>query len=178
MQKHCRFNAVLSLFKASHPLLPLNRIEEEVITISEARPKKHPKPTPERESNSHVHMFITMTDVTLKHQHTVVGTTGPALKYRDSHVHRIKVRTSSAPESYNCHWHYVEDTTGPAMETPDGKHTHYFSGETSRNDGHKHCYSTVTDTSPDCEDCEEDYDDNEHDCDCECDCDCDKHHHR
>jgi len=152
-----------------------------VIQISEELrpPKKHAKPAPDREQNSHVHMFLTMTDIVQKHQHTIVGTTGPALKSKDSHVHRIRVRTSSAPESHDCHWHLVEDTTGPAMETPDGKHTHYFCGETSRNDGHKHCYGTVTDTSPNCEDCDEDdccEDDCDCDCDCDYDCDCNKDH--
>ena len=133
------------------------------------------KMTPNKDSTNHVHLFITMADVSNDHQHVIVGTTGPAIESGRSHVHQIQVRTSFDPKGDSSHWHIARDTTGPATSLPNNQHTHYFSGETSYDLEHKHCFSSVTDISPDNEYCETE---NEYDTDCDSDCDYKYHKHR
>lgn len=107
-----------------------------------------------RDTTNHIHTFVTMASIADRHQHTLIGTTGPAIYSGNSHTHRICIRTTFDPKHRNAHWHLVEDTTGPAIDVPCEEHTHHFNGETSHDLGHHHCYNSVTDTSPD-NDCEE-----------------------
>lgn len=134
------------------------------------KPHKHPK-EPDREVTNHVHVFITMANAAKGHQHMLLGTTSPAIYRKSSHVHRVWIRTSFDPKNGDSHWHEAKFTTGPALETPDGEHTHYYSGETSYDLDHCHRFSSVTDTAPDEDD--DDCDDNGHHHHDDCDDDCD-----
>jgi len=121
--------------------------------------RKHSHAPEEQRRNvlNHVHTFITMANVADHHQHILIGTTGPALEKRDSHVHRILIRTSFDPKTKAPHWHEVNVLTGPSLETPDGQHTHFYAGETSRDLNHCHTFGSVVDASPDTDDdCEDD----------------------
>jgi len=123
-------------------------------TEEERKHKKGSPVSPGRDSLNHNHAFITMANVADNHQHVIVGTTGPGIYSGNTHVHRICIRTSFDPKGNTPHWHLVDDMTGPAIEVPGGEHTHYFSGQTSYDDGHRHNFSGVTDSSP-----ENNYDD-------------------
>lgn len=96
---------------------------------------------------SHVHMFLTNAEVADGHQHVIVGTTGPEIPSKGSHIHKICLRTSFDPKGCEFHWHKVNVMTGPTLDTPDGKHTHFYCGETSCDLGHSHAFSSLTDTS-------------------------------
>lgn len=97
---------------------------------------------------NHDHVFNTMADVAHHHQHLIIGTTSPAIPRNKTHVHRICVRTSFDPKGNDPHWHQVDIMTGPAFDTPNGEHTHYYCGSTSFDLDHCHSFSSVTDTSP------------------------------
>lgn len=121
------------------------------------RHKGQKKYMSKRDSFNHVHLLLTMANVADEHQHVIVGTTGPAMETEDTHVHVICIRTSFDPKCDNPHWHIVDEMTGPAIELPGGEHTHFFRGATTYVDGHKHCFSSVTDASPDSDGYEEEY---------------------
>ncbi|MDF2636721.1 MAG: YmaF [Pelosinus sp.] len=101
------------------------------------------------ENTNHNHAFITIADVARGHQHGILGTTGPAIYSGDSHVHRIFVKTTTDPKGGPLHWHFVDVTTGPAIDLAGGEHTHQFCGETSVVLGHDHRFNSVTDAAPD-----------------------------
>lgn len=101
-----------------------------------------------RDPMNHNHTFLTQADAVDGHQHILLGTTSPAIPKKDTHVHNICLRTSFDPKSGPAHWHDVEIMTGPAFETPDGNHIHYYAGSTSFDLDHCHAFSSVTDTSP------------------------------
>lgn len=103
----------------------------------------------ENMDESHVHVYTTETDVADEHQHLFLGISGPAKIEGRSHVHQISTRTSYAAEDCKGHWHWVEINTDCAIAMPDGSHTHYFAGRTSRNDDHCHNFSDVTGLGPD-----------------------------
>lgn len=105
--------------------------------------------TPEREDRHmiHVHTYLTETDVADGHQHMVMGVSSPARVAGASHVHRLRSRTSFYAENTG-HWHWVDIMTGPAVALPDGTHVHYFSGNTSTDDGHCHAFNGATGLGP------------------------------
>jgi hypothetical protein len=105
----------------------------------------------QRDSMNHNHIFITMADVSDGHQHVLIGTSGTAIYSGDTHVHRIRIKTSFDPKSGGGHWHFVDIRTGPAIDVPKGEHTHYFCGQTSQDNGHRHSFRSVIDTAPDSE---------------------------
>lgn len=116
----------------------------------------------EEASMMHVHTFLTETNVADEHQHIMIGVSGPSREYGVSHVHRLRGRTSFLAEEEEGHWHLYDVMTGPAVEMPDGTHTHYFNGTTSYDDEHCHTFADVTGLAPDQEsddDCEDDDDD-------------------
>lgn len=119
----------------------------------------------------HVHTFLTEADVADDHQHVILGVTGPSCDLDDSHVHRIRTRTSFIAEDGTGHWHWADVMTGPALEMPDCTHTHYYCGTTSYDDGHCHTFSDVTGLAHD----QMMFDDDEDDCE---DYDPPKHHHK
>lgn len=124
--------------------------------------KPHPQEERRRDVLNHVHAFVTMANVAHHHQHMLIGTTGPAMPKRDSHVHRIWIRTSYDPKNGEAaHWHEANILTGPALELPDGEHTHFFDGETSRDLNHCHTFSSVVDSSPDNDEGDDDCEDDE-----------------
>lgn len=125
--------------------------------MDDNRKPSHAPEERRRDVLNHIHTLITMANVAHDHQHMLTGTTGPAMRKRDTHVHRIWIRTSFDPKNGETHWHEVNVLTGPALETPDGEHTHFYNGETSRDLGHCHTFSSVVDTSPDNECGEEDH---------------------
>lgn len=100
----------------------------------------------DREDRSmvHVHTFNTITLVADGHQHLVQGATGPARLAGMSHIHRIRVRTSY----FDCHWHWFDVMSGPAIDTMDGGHVHNYAGETSFDDGHTHDVVDTTALGP------------------------------
>lgn len=97
----------------------------------------------------HVHVYTTEVDVCDCHQHMLLGISGPARIDGRSHVHQICMRTSFAAEEECGHWHWVDIMTDRAIAMPDGSHTHYFAGRTSKNDGHCHNFADVTGLGPD-----------------------------
>lgn len=97
------------------------------------------------QTNVHVHVYNTETDIADDHQHVAMGVSGPADMVGRSHVHAIRIRTSFV----DGHWHWVDIMTDRAVAMPDNTHTHYFAGRTSMDDGHCHNFSEVTNLSPD-----------------------------
>ncbi len=126
------------------------------MSLEDDRKKKKGNQTtaPERDSRNHNHTFLALTDVTRSHQHTIVGTTSPAIYANSSHVHKISVRTSYEPRDGASHWHLVDVVTGPPIEVPGDEHIHYFDGETSYDVGHRHCFDNVTAAASD-SDCDD-----------------------
>lgn len=116
----------------------------------------------------HVHTFLTETNVSDDHQHVMLGVSGPAREYGVSHVHRLRGRTSFLAEDDEGHWHMFDVMTGPAVEMPDGTHTHYYNGTTSYDDGHCHTFADVTGLAPD-----QGFEDDDDDDDCD-----DDHSHK
>lgn len=96
----------------------------------------------------HVHTYSTETDVADDHQHVITGISSPARDKGGSHVHRISSRSSFLVEGCSGHWHRFDVMSGPAVEMPDGNHTHYFSGDTSVDDRHCHSAQGVTGLGP------------------------------
>ncbi|MBC8015887.1 MAG: hypothetical protein H7X79_09095 [Sporomusaceae bacterium] len=108
------------------------------------------------QSNVHVHVYNTLTDVADQHQHVLIGVSGPANMAGRAHVHGIRTRTSFE----DGHWHWVEIMTDRAVIMPDNTHTHYFAGRTSMDDGHCHRFADITTLSPDrCAEEEDEHDD-------------------
>ena len=93
----------------------------------------------------HVHTYNTLTDIADEHQHVLMGISHPADIVGKSHVHRISIRTSFV----EGHWHWVDIMTDRPTVMPDETHCHYFAGHTSRNNGHCHNFSDVTNLSGD-----------------------------
>ncbi|MEG6584587.1 YmaF family protein [Dendrosporobacter sp. 1207_IL3150] len=109
----------------------------------------------------HVHSYNTETDVADEHQHVIMGVSGPMCPQGNSHVHRVRGRTTFFVDGDEGHWHWYDVMSGPAIAMPDGTHTHYFSGETSVDDGHSHSFADNTALGPNeiIEDDEDDDDD-------------------
>ena len=97
----------------------------------------------------HVHTYSVLSNVADRHQHIVQSVSAPARADDDSHVHRLRVRTSFV----DGHWHWFDVLTDIADEMPEDMHTHYFEGETSVDDGHCHSVMGVTNLAPDDEEC-------------------------
>ena len=93
----------------------------------------------------HVHTYNTLTDISDEHQHVLMGVSGPAEIVGKSHVHPIHIRTSFVER----HWHWVDIMTDVAVMMPDETHCHYFAGRTSKDVGHCHDFSDVTNLSAD-----------------------------
>lgn len=96
----------------------------------------------------HVHLFVSNTSLADGHLHSLLGTTGPAQREGSSHVHCLKALTSFVSENGEGHWHLVDLLTGPAIELAAGRHTHYWSGTTSREDGHTHLVADIVALEP------------------------------
>lgn len=125
--------------------------------------ERHPKTEGDTRHMLHVHTFLTETDVEDEHQHAVLGVSGPAREQGVTHIHRVRSRTTYLAEGDGGHWHWFDVMTGPAVDMPDGTHTHYFNGTTSINDEHSHAVADVTGLGPnqdmddeDDDDCEDD----------------------
>jgi hypothetical protein len=95
----------------------------------------------------HVHSYSVLADPADRHQHEIKSISAPARGEDDSHVHRLRVRTSFV----DGHWHWFDVLTDVAEEMPEDMHTHYFEGETSVDDGHSHIVTGVTSLAPDCD---------------------------
>ncbi|MBD7912025.1 MULTISPECIES: YmaF family protein [Clostridium] len=94
---------------------------------------------------NHNHEFLSSTDYARDdegeiHNHRIAGVTGPAIRFGNSHVHKVEAFT----DTFGDHFHRISDTTGPAIFLPGGKHIHLLEGETSFNDGHDHDYFFAT----------------------------------
>lgn len=99
----------------------------------------------EHGEENHNHEFESSTDYAkddegVVHNHRIAGVTGPAIKYGKSHIHKIKEFT----DTFGDHFHEINDTTGPAIELPRGKHIHLVEGKTTEADGHRHDYYFAT----------------------------------
>ncbi|WP_138211256.1 YmaF family protein [Hathewaya histolytica] len=95
------------------------------------------------ERQRHVHEFLGSTKLAEecdeRHNHRFAGVTGQAFRCGRSHAHRIRVRTD-----FFDHFHEICITTGPAIETCDGKHIHCVTGVTTCNDEHRHEFIATT----------------------------------
>lgn len=108
------------------------------------------KPNCEQEhTQRHVHTISTQVTAEDGHQHMVLTVTGTPKAEGRSHVHRITARTSFYGEPGEGHWHGVDFCTGLAQGMPDGTHIHYFNGQTSFVEDHRHLAADVTNTAPD-----------------------------
>lgn len=96
----------------------------------------------------HVHAYETETEVAQNHQHMITGVSAPARIVGDSHVHRLRIRTTFYVSGMTGHWHWIDITTGPAVPLPDGSHVHYFAGVTSVDDAHSHSFAGATALGP------------------------------
>lgn len=101
----------------------------------------------------HVHTYIRETDIADGHQHIVMSVSGPSRGLGPAHIHRLRVRTTFVDE----HWHWFDVMSGPALEVPDNNHIHYYAGETTVDDRHRHQVEGVTGVAP------VDYDEDEED---------------
>ena len=95
------------------------------------------------EERRHVHEFLGSTKFAEegceRHNHRFAGVTGEAIRYGNSHVHKIRTNTDSRD-----HHHEICDTTGPAIYVGCGKHVHLVKGRTTCRDGHVHEYIFAT----------------------------------
>ena len=76
----------------------------------------------------------------MEHSHRITGVTGPAIKYGQSHVHKIHVLTDTSGD----HSHEINDATSTAFYLNGRKHVHLLRGKTTYDDGHKHDYYFTT----------------------------------
>lgn len=95
------------------------------------------------EERRHVHEFLDSTKFAEqgrdRHNHRFAGVTCEAIRYGNSHVHKLRTNTDSRD-----HHHEICDTTGPAIYVGGGKHVHLVKGRTTREDGHVHEYIFAT----------------------------------
>jgi hypothetical protein len=100
----------------------------------------------ERDDNCerHVHTYIRETDIADEHQHVIMGVSGPMRGEGTSHIHRLRIRTSYV----DGHWHWFDVMSGPAIEIPDDNHVHYYTGNTTVDEGHSHHVEGVTGVAP------------------------------
>lgn len=95
------------------------------------------------EERGHVHEFLGSTKFAEqgreRHNHRFAGVTCEAIRYGNSHVHKLRANTDSRD-----HHHEICDTTGPAIYVGCGKHVHLVKGRTTREDGHVHEYIFAT----------------------------------
>lgn len=94
---------------------------------------------------NHNHEFSAVTayerdDEGVRHNHSIKGVTGRAIRYGRTHVHKVEEFVTSTRD----HFQAICDTTGPAIYFSDGKHIHLIKGKTTREDGHQHDYYFVT----------------------------------
>lgn len=91
----------------------------------------------------HTHEFLGSTKLAEiqedPHNHRFAGVTGEAIRYGRSHYHKLETNTD-----FFDHYHEVINRTSLAIPVGDGKHVHLVKGETTENDGHKHCYIFAT----------------------------------
>lgn len=73
-------------------------------------------------------------DEGMEHSHRTAGVTGPAIKYGQSHVHKIYVLTDTSGD----HYHEISNTTSTDLYLNGKKHIHILRGSTTYDDGHKH----------------------------------------
>lgn len=106
----------------------------------------------------HVHTYNVLTDISDDHQHAIMSVSAPAREEDDSHIHRLRVRTSYV----DGHWHWFDVLTDEAEEMPQEMHTHFFEGETSVDEGHSHAVMGITELAPDEDVCDDDDDDDDH----------------
>lgn len=102
--------------------------------------------------DGHVHEFLGSTMLAappnnkqLVHNHRFAGVSGPAIPYKDSHVHVIKTRT----DFFINHFHKIKEISGVAIPVYDQNkqkigHVHGFSGTTSVDFVHDHEFKGVT----------------------------------
>ena len=103
-------------------------------------------------NNGHVHEFLGSTMLAappnnkrLVHNHRFAGVSGPAIPFRDSHVHVIKTRT----DFFVNHFHKIKEISGIAIPVFDENnqevgHVHGFSGTTSVDFMHDHEFKGAT----------------------------------
>ncbi len=101
--------------------------------------------TREERNSVHVHTYSTLTEVARRHQHVITSVSAPARVDDDSHIHRLRVRTSFV----DGHWHWFDIFTDTALPMPENMHAHYYAGKTSVDDGHCHVVLGITDLAPD-----------------------------
>lgn len=94
---------------------------------------------------NHNHEFESSTDYKkddecVIHNHRIAGVTGPAIKYGQSHIHKVREFT----DTFGDHFHEIYVATGPAIPIPGGKHIHIIMGKTTVEDGHQHDFYFTT----------------------------------
>lgn len=91
----------------------------------------------------HVHEFTDNVKIAERddpHNHHFSGISGEAIHCGRSHVHKIWART----DFYEDHFHLIDETTGPAVDVGGGKHVHFLSGTTNKEEGHRHNFTMAT----------------------------------
>lgn len=92
----------------------------------------------EEQEQTHVHEFIGSVKLAEleddPHNHRFAGVTEQAIFTCGSHVHKLCTKT----DFYENHFHFISDTTGPAIRVGDNRHIHFVSGMTNVEDGHDH----------------------------------------
>ena len=69
------------------------------------------------------------------HNHRFATVSGEAIKYGNSHYHKVKFRT----DFYENHFHEFCGNTTLAIPVGD-RHVHFLKSVTTENDNHKHCF--------------------------------------
>lgn len=82
----------------------------------------------------HTHAHYGATTCQDGHTHLHPGVTSTPIETQQGHVHKISGHTSFD----DGHIHSYEEYTGPAIQLPNGYHTHYAEIRTTENDGHVH----------------------------------------
>ena len=98
----------------------------------------HPDP------QTHVHEFLGSVKLAElqedPHNHRFAGVTEQVILIPGGHIHKLNTRT----DFYEDHFHFINDTTGPAIPVGDGRHVHFVTGNTNMEENHFHEFRFAT----------------------------------
>ncbi|KEF36616.1 YmaF family [Schinkia azotoformans MEV2011] len=108
-------------------------VEQNIYRQQQQHQQQHKGPK-HGKGGGHTHAHFGATTCQDGHTHLHPGVTSTPIETQQGHVHKISGHTSFD----DGHIHSYEEYTGPAIQLPNGYHTHYAEIRTTENDGHVH----------------------------------------